>query len=173
MIVTFRQPWKRNRGPFLLRMKKLTIISICLKRRATISIFCQQWAAGYHLAWYFLHSESSKASKKNCSKIWFQQDKMTIRIEMELQRIRKAVNVYLCCWAQQHHYYLIQPTSFFPILLIFLSLIFSLIYLNFTVTGVPKPIFVLSRFVSLFLFLIVPTDKLLIDLGGGGDSRLQ
>ena len=52
---------------------------------------------------------------------------------------------------------------FFP------SLIFSSISPTSTVTEVPTPIFVLSRFASLPLFVIFTTGKLFVDLGGGSD----
>ena len=55
-----------------------------------------------------------------------------------------------------------KPTSFVLILLLFPSLIF-------TVIEVPTPIFVLSRFASYILFILVPTGKLLVDLGGGSN----
>ena len=45
------------------------------------------------------------------------------------------------------------------------SLIFSLISPNFTVTEVPTLIFVLSFFAFFLVFVIVPTGKLLVDLG--------
>ena len=63
----------------------------------------------------------------------------------------------------------IQPTSSFLILLLFPSLIISSISPTFTVTEVPTLIFVLSRFASFLFFVVVPTGKLLVDLGGGSD----
>ena len=62
-----------------------------------------------------------------------------------------------------------QPTISFLVLLIFPSLIFSSISLTFTVTEIPTPIFILSLFASSLAFVIVPTGKLLGDLGGGSD----
>ena len=63
----------------------------------------------------------------------------------------------------------IEPTSFFLLLLLFSSLIFSSIFLTFDVTEVNTPIFVLSGFASFLLFIIVPTGKLLVDLWGGSN----
>ena len=58
-------------------------------------------------------------------------------------------------------------THSFLVLLLFPSLILLSIYPTFTVTEVPTPIFILSRFSSFLVFLIVPKGKLLVDLGGG------
>ena len=52
------------------------------------------------------------------------------------------------------------------------SLIFSSISRTFYVTESPTPIFGLSRFNSFLLFVIVPTAKLLVDLGDGSGWRL-
>ena len=65
-----------------------------------------------------------------------------------------------------------EPTSSFLILLLFSSLIFSLISPTFNATEVPTPIFVLSCFASFILFVIVPTGKLLVDLGDGSYWQL-
>ena len=43
---------------------------------------------------------------------------------------------------------------------------------SFCVTEVPTPIFVLFRFASFFRFVVVPTGKLLVDLGGGSNKQL-
>ena len=59
-----------------------------------------------------------------------------------------------------------QPTISFLVLLPFPSLIFSLISPSFTVTEVPTLIFVLSLFSWFLFFIIVPTWKLFVDLGG-------
>ena len=66
----------------------------------------------------------------------------------------------------------VKPTSSFLILLLFSSLIFSLISLTFNATEVPTPIFVLSCFASFLFFVIVPTGKLLVDLGNESDWQL-
>ena len=59
-----------------------------------------------------------------------------------------------------------QSTRSFLILLHFPSLIFSSIYPTFTVTKFLTPIFFLCRLSSFLLFVIVPTGKLVVDLGG-------
>ena len=65
-----------------------------------------------------------------------------------------------------------KPNSSFLILIIPPSQIFSLISLTYNVTEVPTTIFGLSHFNSFLLFVIVPTWKLLVDLGYGIDWRL-
>ena len=70
-----------------------------------------------------------------------------------------------------------QSTRSFLVLLLFPSLIFSPISPAFTLIEVPTPIFFLSHFASFLLFVIVPTGKLLVDLGEvigdcGSNSRV-
>ena len=65
-----------------------------------------------------------------------------------------------------------KPNSSFLILLIFPSLIFSWISPNFNVIEIPTPIFILSRFSSFLILLIVQASHLLVDLGVWIDYQL-
>ena len=87
---------------------------------------------------------------------------------MESQGILKVVNIHLYFYSKQHHDDLHSSDQLLPQPSAFTSLIFSLIYLNFTVIEPPTTIFVLSHFSSFLLFMIFRTCKLLVDLAGGG-----
>ena len=84
---------------------------------------------------------------------------------MNLQGIFQAANVNLFVKAQKHHASLHPDNQLLPYLSNISSLIFSLISPTFIVTEFPTKIFILYRFSYFLLFLIFPTEKILVDLG--------
>ena len=153
MIATFRQSWKNNREDFLLKIKKLIINGIHFKIRSTYPFIRQQWATGYGLYWCFLHSERNKAPKTICNNIFLQKDSMKIGNKCSCNKVTKNISDPLSS-------FLFNPPWYYRWYL------WPLLSQNFPPRSLSCPA------LPCFYYLrIVPTGKLLVGLGGGGDWR--